>query len=170
MEIDKQLPESYSALYKNLKENYGDYSQEEIKTHVEQEGWMLYEAVDGTTGVRTDRGVIVRGSSPIARKRYSYHQALQDFRMNVVDMAQRSNAIEEFFNGLMVGVKASDPRALMIFQQIFLGRAPDVNPADSESFYERRAIEQELRRLTQIRHEDGSYSPAGEDWTPLTRG
>ena len=161
-ELKKHLPTEYGDLITRMKSNYGDYSREEILEKVGGEGWMLFAGRDGSTGVRTDRGHIVMGSPPPESKSLTYKAALMDFRSNIVDLAMRDNALHRFYNGLMLGVDTADPRALQIFRDIFLGRAPDL-PAETATYLEQRALEDELKKLTGIRHADGSYTPPDEN-------
>jgi hypothetical protein len=165
-EIKEHLPEEYAPLIPKMKEAYGSYSREEVLDKVLKEGWQLYEAKDGSTGARTEQGWIAAGSTAPMSNSLTYKQALIDFRANIVDHAMRDNALMRFYDGLMIGVDKADPRALQVFRDIFLGRAADL-PADTATFYEQRALEDELRRMTEVRYEDGTSGPPDKDWRPF---
>ena len=157
--IKEHLPDEYGPLLPKLKAVYGSYTREEILDKVTKDGWMLFPAKDGTTGVRTERGHIVAGSSPPSSNSLTYKQALMDFRANIVDHAMRDNALVRFYNGLMDGVDRADPRALQVFRDIFLGRAADL-PADTGGYFEARELEDEMRRMTEVRFPDGTVRKA----------
>ena len=167
-QIQEHLPDEYGPLLPKMKESYGSYSREEILEKVLADGWMLFAAKDGTTGVRTERGHIVAGSSAPKSNSLTYKQALMDFRSNIVDHAMRDGALIRFYDGLMEGVDKADPRCLQVFRDVFLGRAADL-PADTGGFFEARDLEDEMRRMSQVRFPDGTvqqHDPSvWEKWT-----
>ena len=115
------------------------------------------------------RGHIVAGSSPPRSNSLTYKQALMDFPQQTSStIAMRDNALIRFYDGLMEGVDKADPRALQVFRDIFLGRAADL-PADTGGFFEARELEEEMRRMTQIRFPDGTVQPHDETvWEKYT--
>ena len=125
-EFYDRLKIQYSAgqeLYNKDPDRFPAYSKEDIIERVETEGWILGDARGGGVCVRMPNGRIIYGSPPPAPLPViadGFQVAVDEFRLQLIELNQVTNTPELFFKALMTKVQQSDVKALQLYKDLFL--------------------------------------------------
>ena len=125
-EFYDRLKIQYNAgqeLYDKDPDKYPAYSKEEIIENVENYGWILGEGRGGGVCVRMANGRIIYGSPPPAPLPViadGFQIAVDEFRLQLIELNQITNTPEMFFKALMNKVNQSDVKAMQLYADLFL--------------------------------------------------
>ena len=120
------LKAQYNAgqdLHDSNPDKYPAYSKEEVIANVESAGWTLAPARGGGVCVRTGNGRIIYGSPPPAPLPVisdGFQVAVDEFRLQLIEMNQVSNSPQIFFESLLTKVNERDIKALQLYADLFL--------------------------------------------------